>query len=117
MYDNPNAGPEESKGLSKLCKYINEKVNQRLSGASLASLVQIDNILFSLISDGDAEGEIRINIVRACSDALVYATAKCYNPDKLFEGFSHSFFQKNQINENYKKLKLLINVFTGGKTV
>ena len=95
MYDNPNAGSEESKGLSKVCKYINEKINQRLSGASLGSLAQIDSILFSLISDGDAEGEIRINIVRACSEALVYATAKCYNPDKPFEGLGHSFFQKN----------------------
>jgi hypothetical protein len=43
-----------------------------------------DNILFDFIGQKETEGESKKNIIKACSEALVYAVAKCYAPVNLW---------------------------------
>ena len=54
-----------------------------------------DNILFDFIGQKETEGESRKNIIKACSEALVYAVAKCYAPIHIWKGFKESFLQKS----------------------
>ena len=81
----------------------------------LSSSIEADNILFELIQEGENEGDNRKNIVRACSEALLSATAKCYAPQNVWEGFSQSFYPMDEEIEGIKNTKLMITVFTGGK--
>lgn len=70
--------------------------------------------MFDLIQEGEAAGENRKNLVRACSEALLIATAKCYAPTKLWEGFGQSFYPRDETDGDVNT-KLMLTVFTGGK--
>lgn len=83
----------------------------------LASSIEADNILFELIQEGESEGENRKNIVRACSEALLYGTAKCYSPQDAWDGFSQSFYPRDEEIEGAINTKLMMTVFSGGKAV
>lgn len=50
-----------------------------------------DNILFDLIGQHETDSENKKNIIKACSEALVYAVAKCYSPVNYWQGFKESF--------------------------
>lgn len=86
--------PDDKSGLQKACTFINTTVNDRLKNVVLSSSIEADNILFELIQEGESEGDNRKNIVRACSEALLYATAKCYSPQDVWEGFCQSFLSE-----------------------
>lgn len=81
----------------------------------LASSIEADNILFELIQEGESEGENHKNIVRACSEALVFGTAKCYSPQNVWEGFGQSFYPRDEEIEGVANTKLMMTVFSGGK--
>lgn len=107
--------PDEKTGLQQACTFINTAVNERLRNVVLSSSIEADNILFELIEEGENEGENRKNIVRACSEALLYGTAKCYAPQNVWEGFSQSFYPRDEEIEGVANTKLMITVFNGGK--
>jgi hypothetical protein len=50
-----------------------------------------DNILFDYIGNHETDSENKKNLIKACSEALVYAVAKCYSPVNLWQGFKESF--------------------------
>lgn len=81
----------------------------------LQSSIEADNILFDLIQEGEATGQNLKNIVKACSEALLMGTAKCYSPVNTFEGFSQSFYPRDEEIDGAVNTKLMITVFTGGK--
>lgn len=45
----------------------------------------------------------------------MYAVAKCFCPNNLYDGFVQSFYPRDEEVEGTKNTKLLINVLTGGK--
>jgi hypothetical protein len=53
------------------------------------------------------------NIVRACSEALAFAVAKCFDSDKVYEGFAEAFYPRDC--DIVKNTKMLITVLNGGK--
>jgi len=54
------------------------------------------------------------NIVKACSEALLYSVAKCFSPENVWEGFKECFYPKDE-DEGAANTKLLITVLNGGK--
>ena len=83
----------------------------------LSSAIQIDNILFESISAGEECGQNRKNVVRACSEAVVYGVAKSYCPNDVWVGFTKSFYPRDEDCEGSVNSKLMVNVLTGGKGV
>lgn len=65
--------------------------------------------------DAGEELANRVNLIKACSEALAYAVAKSFSPVNVFEGFVQSFYPRDEEVEGTKNTKLLINVFIGGK--
>ena len=59
---------------------------------------------------------MKVNIIRACSEALIYAVAKCFQPENVFDGFKESFYPKED-DEGSSNTKLMITVLNGGKAV
>ena len=126
-YDESNHGPnyfywdkpEECSGLSKTCALINDDLNSQLRDIVLNNSIQADNILDSFLhSEVDKEHPIvKVNVVRACSEALMFAVAKCFSPQDVFEGFKESFYPRDEEVEGTKNTKLMVTVLNGGKHV
>jgi hypothetical protein len=72
-------------------------------------------MLYEYMAAGDGEGEFKKNAIRACSEALTFAVAKCFCPHQIFNGFTESFYPRDD-EESQKNTKMLITVLTGGKT-
>jgi len=66
---------------------------------------------------GDGESDYKKNIVRACSEALTYAVAKCFSPHQVYEGFTQSFYPLDDDIDTHRNTKLLVTVLNGGKAV
>lgn len=81
----------------------------------MSSPLQADNMLYEFMQAGDGEGDYKKNIVRACSEALTYAVAKCFCPHQVFAGFTESFYPRDEDVEGHKNTKLLVTVLNGGK--
>lgn len=64
--------------------------------------------------DGD-EHQFK-NVIKACSEALMYAVAKCFSPINVWEGFVQSFYPRDEEVEGTRNTKLLISVLSGGKS-
>jgi len=45
----------------------------------------------------------------------MYAVAKCFSPDHVYQGFKESFYPREEEIEGTKNTKLLISIFNGGK--
>ena len=52
-------------------------------------------------------------MIKACSEAISIATAKCFSSEHVHEGFLQSFYERD---DEVKNTKLLATVFNGGKT-
>jgi len=90
-YDESNMGSkhfcwdnaEEKSGLTNACNLINDDLNSRLKDIVLSNSVQADNILNDFAnSPSEQEQEnpvVKTNIVKACSEALLYAVSKCFS--------------------------------------
>lgn len=81
----------------------------------MQSSIHADNMLYEFMQAGDGEGDFKKNVVRACSEALTYAVAKCYCPHQVYAGFAESFYPRDEDCEGHKNTKLLISVLNGGK--
>jgi hypothetical protein len=82
----------------------------------MSSSIQTDNILSQFLepTEETPETDNLRNIVKACSEAITIATAKCYAPENVFNGFSNSFYRNENPNNN---TKMLLTVFNGGKAL
>jgi len=72
-------------------------------------------MLYEFMQAGDGESSYKKNIVRACSEALTYAVAKCFSPHQVYEGFIQSFYPRDEDIDSHRNTKLLVTVFNGGK--
>lgn len=79
----------------------------------LSGNIQADNILGEFLRDHNDDMK-KQNLVRACSEALIFATAKCFSPENVYDGFKQSFYEVDEEAGN-KNTKLMIKVFNGGK--
>ena len=70
-------------------------------------------MLYEFMQAGDGEGDQKKNVIRACSEALTYAVAKCFCPHQVYAGFTESFYPRDE--EANTNTKLLITVLNGGK--
>ncbi len=78
----------DDNGLEQTVQYINQELNAKLSGQMISSSLYIDNLLFDQIQAGEESGQNRKNVVRAISEAIQYAVAKCYSPNNVWAGFT-----------------------------
>lgn len=112
-YDNA----EEKTGLNGVCKFINEELNIKMKGMLLSQAVHADNLL-AQSSEAAVESELaRRGIIRACSEALVFAVAKAYQPVDVWRGFGESLFPRDEESEGVVNTKLMISVLSGGKAL
>ena len=80
----------------------------------MQSSIIADNLLYQFLENGDGDGESKKNAIRACSEALTYAVAKCFAPNRVWEGFIESFYPRAE-DDGLKNTKLLVTIFSGGK--
>lgn len=80
------------------------------------SSIQADNKLCELTTQLEGDEHQFKNVIKACSEALMYAVAKCFSPNNIHEGFVQSFYPRDEEVEGTRNTKLLINVLGGGKT-
>ena len=108
---------DEKSGLTAACDYINSQINPQLSGIVLNTNTQPDHFFESILAQAEAEPDQppKKCIVKACSEALVYAVAKCFSPDNLYRGISSSFYQFEKFKD--MNTNLMITVLNGGKSV
>jgi hypothetical protein len=66
-------------------------------------------------AEGSDDVIAKNSLVRACSEAIMYAVAKCYCVNDVFDGFKMSFYPYDEDLEITRNTKLLISVFNGGK--
>ena len=113
--------PADLTGLSESLKMINEEVTDLLKGVMITSSIHADNILDEYMNSAqELETEHRKpkkNIVRACSEALNYAAAKCFNPQQVHRGLKESFYCPDEFGKRDVNTKLLITLLNGGKSV
>jgi hypothetical protein len=89
------------------------------------SSVKPDNALNSLLGQAqgsneeekEAIGAAKNSLIRVCSEAIMFAVAKCYCPSNPYDGFKESFYPRDEDVEGTKNTKLLITVFNGGKAI
>jgi len=68
---------------------INKDVTNLLDELILMNSIEADNILDDYLhSDIEDESQLtKVNVVKACSEALSIAVAKCFCPEQVYEGF------------------------------
>ena len=95
---------------------INNDINQMLNGICLTNSIEADNLLddFMYANQEEENPIAKANVVKACSEALHFAVAKCFEPERVHEGFQQSFYERDE-NE-VKNTKLLVTVLNGGKS-
>ena len=108
----PWVNAEEKTGLDKATTIISDEISGKLEGIVMHSSIEADN---KLMAYGNDDPELK-NIVKACSEALMYAVAKCFSPNNLHEGFVQSFYPRDEEVEGTRNTKLLISVLSGGKS-
>ena len=109
---------EEKKGLKKTIELINGDISLKLAEVVLNSSIKCDNILCDFLgksAEGSDDVIAKNSLVRACSEAIVFAVAKCYCTNNIFDGFKESFYPYDEDNDVTRNTKLLISVFNGGK--
>jgi hypothetical protein len=107
---------DEKSGLNKSCSLINDDLSLKLQDIVLHSSIQTDNNLCELTNGAEGDEYLYKNVIKACSEALMYAVAKCFAPVNVWEGFNQSFYPRDEEVEGTRNTKLLVNVFSGGKT-
>lgn len=110
--------PDEKKGLKKTLELINGDVSLKLSDTVLGSSIKCDNILVDFLgksAEGSDDVIAKNSLVRACSEAIMYAVSKCYSVNDVFDGFKESFYPYDEDVDVTRNTKLLISVFNGGK--
>jgi hypothetical protein len=109
---------EEKQGLKKTIELINGDVSLKLADTVLGSSIKCDNILVDFLgksAEGSDDVIAKNSLVRACSEAIMYAVAKCYCVNDVFDGFKQSFYPYDEDVDITRNTKLLISVFNGGK--
>ena len=72
--------PEENSGLEAACNMINGDINQMLDNIRLTNSIEADNLLddFMHANQEDENPIPKANVIKACSEALSIAVAKCF---------------------------------------
>ena len=67
--------------FKEACRIINEDINGILKGRDVLGIKKIDDALIAYQKKkGEQEVIINDHILRACSEALLYAYSQCTNP-------------------------------------
>lgn len=103
----------ERTGLESACKLINGELNQALKGIVLENMTHVDKVLSEWYNTKVEESaEVGTNVVKAVSEAILLATASCYEMINVSKGISSNIF-KDFPHKHHSKL--MINILNGGK--
>lgn len=109
QYDNK----QERVGVDQAIALINNDVNRVLKGIVIDDFIKIDNALTQYFNTKQSkEEEIGTNVIKVVSEALLLATASCYDRQNISKGINIGVFKQKFVQRN---TKLLINIFNGGK--
>ena len=93
---------------------INVEINHLIKGTIIDSMTVIDKKLNEFYQRKQEEGvEIGTNVIKAVSEAVISATASCYEKVNIFKGIHINMFKQEFAAK--RDTKLLINIFNGGK--
>lgn len=107
LYDKP----AERIGLEAAVRIINIEINRILKGKVIESINVIDKLLLDFYQS-KGEGEIGTNVIKSVSEAVLFATASCFEKIKISKGISDKAC-KGEFG--MRKTKLMINLLNGGK--
>ena len=109
MYDNKT----DRVGLETACNLINNEVNRILHGIVLDDISKVDSALLGYYDNKvEKQEEIGTNVIKAVSEAVLLATAACFQKIDLFTGINSTVLKGEFPMRN---TKLLINILNGGK--
>jgi enolase len=111
QYDNKT----DRVGLESACNLINNEVNRILHGIVLDDFSKVDAALLGYFdTKAEKHEDIGTNVVKAVSEAILLATASCYQKIDTYQGIN-----KNVLKEEFPRrgTKLLVNVLNGGKVL
>ena len=109
QYDNK----QDRVGVDQAIALINNDVNRVLKGIVIDDFSKIDNALAQYFTNKQSkEEEIGTNVIKVVSEALLLATASCYDRQHVSKGININVFKQKFMQRN---TKLLINIFNGGK--
>lgn len=84
--------------MKKACKIINEEISPLLQGKEILGFKKIDEMMLAhqkKSSQSDEGSIIGDNIIKACSEAIVYAYAFCVSPADPYQGFFKFMFDRD----------------------
>ena len=111
QYDNKT----DRVGLDSACNLINNEVNRILHGIVLDDFSKVDAALLGYFdTKSEKHEDIGANVVKAVSEAILLATASCYQKIDTYQGINN-----NVLKEEFPRrgTKLLVNVLNGGKVL
>jgi len=109
---------EEKLGMKNACKIINEEISPLLKGKEILGLKKLDEMLLSLQKKTLETRGVQIgdNVVKACSEALMYAYGACLTPADPFISFYRYIMDKDYL-PGAEIPKLCFTVLNGGKAL
>ena len=109
LYDNK----AERLGLEAAIVLINNDVNRVLNAMVIDDFAKVDAALTQYFAAKQAkEEDVGTNVIKVVSEALLLATAACYDRHHIHKAINLSVFKQKFVQKN---TKLLINIFNGGK--
>ena len=101
--------------MEAACNLINNEVNRILHGIVLDDFSKVDAALIGYFdTKAEKHEDIGTNVIKAVSEAVLLATASCYQKIDTFHGIN-----KNVLKEEFPRrgTKLLVNILNGGKVL
>eukprot|EP00347_Sterkiella_histriomuscorum_P018418 403345584 len=111
--------PDEKTGMKKACHIINEEISPLLKGKEILGFKKIDEILLAYqkkSQQSDEGSHVGDNIIRACSEAILFAYAFCTSPSDPYVGFFKFMFDRDYTSQE-KTPRLMFTVLNGGKAL
>jgi len=111
---------KEKSGLDFACHLVNTEVNSLLDRKPLETLEDVEDLLAMFYRQKlDSQSQIGVNVIKACSEAILYGAAKCYEQVDLYKGIRDHYFPMRVMegNEVGVRTKLLFTIFNGGKSL
>ncbi|CDW78142.1 ankyrin repeat family protein [Stylonychia lemnae] len=104
----------EKTGLEHACDIINNEISQHLHGKVIETMDEIDQQLHYFYQGKmDGHSDIGFNVIKACSEAILFAAASCFERINLYKSI-----RVNQYQSEFPAVhtKLMLTLFNGGKS-
>jgi enolase len=109
--------------FKEACRIINQDISPLIKGRDVLGLKKIDDTLLAFqkkASEQEPPVQINDNIIRGCSEALLYAYGQCVNPAEPYQGL-YRYLKSRDLaytpGSGNVVPKLIFNVLNGGKAL